>query len=287
MLKGSETTEVRYLVLPNIANPYLLAMVRFPDVAQAISQGQPEWQGDPGLFDLPYDPSSVAVSPAHAASIAARWGARLPSDKEEPASSLIRRMPANWSNLSPAEKRAWSLEYLAGWRRAAPLSRIRRRSARPADLGQAGNGFSLPDATGDGSSPSNGSYLASGGRSRQTPATRERRRHARVRVRGRARLSIGRKTVLANLVNVSQGGANCVVADGEFHLAPGGLIEAPLMFEDQLSLSQVSLDVAASVAWRSDTGTGTQFGLVFGELNNDQAELVQQFLSSVGSETGS
>ena len=65
------------------------------------------------------------------------------------------------------------------------------------------------------------------------------------------------------------------------------LIEAPLMFEDQLSLSQVSLDVAASVAWRSDTGTGTQFGLVFGELNNDQAELVQQFLSSVGSETGS
>lgn len=104
--------EVQYVVLSGTGGPYLLARVRWPDVCQAISLGRPDWQDDPGLFDLPYDTSSVAVSLAEADAIAAAWGARLPSDPTAQAaeSSLIRRMPANWSNLAPAEKRAWSLE---------------------------------------------------------------------------------------------------------------------------------------------------------------------------------
>ena len=121
---GSEVAEVQYLVLPDNGDPYLLARVRWPDVAQAISEGRPEWQGDPGLFDLPYDPGSATVTRAQAASIAARWGANLPLETEDPAISLIRRMPANWSNLVPAEKRAWSLELVAG--RHASASRTRR-----------------------------------------------------------------------------------------------------------------------------------------------------------------
>ena len=103
--------DVQYVVLPDPTNPYLLARVRWPDIFQAISPIRPEWQDDPGLFDLPYDPNSWPVTLEQAATIAAGWGAHLPTD-DAPAKPrpLMRRMPANWSNLSRAEKRAWSIE---------------------------------------------------------------------------------------------------------------------------------------------------------------------------------
>jgi hypothetical protein len=108
-------SEVEYLILRDVnAKPYLLARVLWPQVCQAISAQRPDWKADPGLFDLPYDPSSESVSFEQATRIAADWGARLPSD-ETPAVSgppMIRRMPPNWSNLSPAERRAWGLEFV-------------------------------------------------------------------------------------------------------------------------------------------------------------------------------
>ncbi len=119
----ADTPEVQYLVLPDRANPYLLARVRWPDVFQAISPIRPEWQDDPGLFDLPYDPSSWPVTREEAADIAAEWGAHIPADDATPAPRpLMRRMPANWSNLSRAEKRAWSIETIKPSPPAAPES---------------------------------------------------------------------------------------------------------------------------------------------------------------------
>jgi hypothetical protein len=102
---------VAYLVLASAGEPFLLARVRWPDVYQAISPVRPDWQDDPGLFDLPYSEASTAVTYDEAGKIAAEWGARLPSEEEDQASgpSLIRRMPSDWSNLSMAEKRAWSI----------------------------------------------------------------------------------------------------------------------------------------------------------------------------------
>src|SRR5271166_907346 len=141
MSEGSEAAELQYYVLPDTINPYLLARVRWPDVAQAISAGRPDWQYDAGLFDLPYDPSSATVTLSQATSIAERWGAYLLSDTGDSVPSLIRRMPANWSNLVPAEKRAWSLEFIAG--RPTSASRMERlrtyfrthhRSPHPAAL---------------------------------------------------------------------------------------------------------------------------------------------------------
>ncbi len=104
--------KLQYLVLPNVANPYLLARVRWPDVCQAISPGRPIWQEDPGLFDLPYDPSGTPVTLEQATTIAAGWGVALDRDDTTYASgaTLIRRMPSNWSNLSPAELRAWAID---------------------------------------------------------------------------------------------------------------------------------------------------------------------------------
>lgn len=105
--------EVEYLVLGGSSHPYLLARVRWPDVAQAISEDCPEWLDDPGLFDLPYEPASQRVSSGRATEIAADWGAHLP----DPTSTGLReprfrRTPATWSDMVPVEKRSWSLEHI-------------------------------------------------------------------------------------------------------------------------------------------------------------------------------
>jgi hypothetical protein len=111
---------VAYLVLPNAEAPFLLARVRWPDVYQAISAVRTDWQDDPGLFDLPYAPASVHISYEDAVEIAEGWGARIPSEEADQQSgpSLIRRMPSDWSSLSTAERRAWSIEFEKPARRA-------------------------------------------------------------------------------------------------------------------------------------------------------------------------
>jgi hypothetical protein len=103
--------EIQYLVLPDPTSPYLLARVRWPDVYQAISPVRPDWQDDPGLFDLPYAPNSTELTFEDAAALASEWGAELPSGEGEQALglSLIRRLPSDWSALSTAERRAWSI----------------------------------------------------------------------------------------------------------------------------------------------------------------------------------
>ena len=141
-----ERPEVQYLVLADGTHPFLLARVRFPDVAQAISAGCPEWLDDVGLFDLPTDPSGVTVTLARAAEIALGWGAQIPGEGAAVVSrpALVRRMPANWSNLTPAEKRAWSLDVVTtprrvdriGWRARLGIAfggsrRARRRPDIP------------------------------------------------------------------------------------------------------------------------------------------------------------
>ena len=69
--RGVAANEIQYLVLHDDSHPILLARVGWPDVFHAISPARPEWQSDPGLLDLPYDPSSVVVTPDSAAAIAA------------------------------------------------------------------------------------------------------------------------------------------------------------------------------------------------------------------------
>lgn len=124
--------DVRYVVLPDSADPYLLARIRWPDVAQAVTAGCHEWLEDPGLFDLPTDPSSATVTFEQAAEIAAAWGVSLMSEDTfaSRGPSLIRRMPANWSNLSPGEIRAWSLDFVDTSRRLDASREIPQVSAR-------------------------------------------------------------------------------------------------------------------------------------------------------------
>jgi hypothetical protein len=129
---------VQYVVLGDGAHPYLLARVRWPDVAQAISEDCPGWLDDPGLFDLPYEPASEKVSRARAAEIAAEWGAQLPLESSTGFSDpRLRRIPATWSDMVPVERRSWSLEH---------VSTVRRRAGSPqppqpeGDAGSNGHG---------------------------------------------------------------------------------------------------------------------------------------------------
>ncbi len=128
------TPDVQYVVLRDNAGPYLLARVHWPDTAQAISPGCPDWLDDPGLFDLPYEPSAVKVSFTEACAIVADWGSHVPSGIRPPTprNTFIRRMPADWSNLTPAERRAWCLD--------RPTTRRRQRVEKNSenDVGTSG-----------------------------------------------------------------------------------------------------------------------------------------------------
>jgi hypothetical protein len=104
-----------------------------------------------------------------------------------------------------------------------------------------------------------------------------------VNVYGRAQISFG-ENFSAVVVNISEGGVHCVVSDAQSVLDSGGRLEVPFLLEDEVSKSQVRLDVASSVTWQKDIGTGTQLGVVFAEMDNDQVGLVQEFLATVGSD---
>jgi len=266
--------ELQYMVLSDNTNPYLLARVRWPDVAQAISAGRPDWQDDPGLFDLPYDPSGVTVTRAEAVSIAEAWGANIDSDTAFPAFSLIRRMPANWSNLVPAEKRAWSLEFL-GRRNRASSRRLRSRLHTRQPSQQATQLIGITAMK-----PRLAPIYDSASRSDSSPATvaTERRGYPRVPVQGRAQISSYRKAISAHLVDLSQSGVNCVVPDARSLRQFGLNLDSPVVLESGLSGSRIRLDVNGRIVWRRNLGPGIRLGIVFGELNNDQAEQVRQFL---------
>lgn len=125
----ADARALQYLVLADGEEPYLLARVRWPDVAQAVTPGCLEWQEDVGLFDLPGDPGSVPVTLERAVDIAGSWGAHHPSEPTVGSGPLlIRRMPANWSNMPPAERHAWSLDMSP-----ARLGARRRRSRAGAE----------------------------------------------------------------------------------------------------------------------------------------------------------
>jgi len=275
---GMRPGKMAYVVLGGTAKPYLLARIHWPDVAQAITAGCHNWLDDVGLFDLPYDAIASEVTYTEAAAIASNWGASLPSEETaiECARPLIRRMPAEWSKLTPAEKRAWSLEFVTTGLRADAIRRReeagerRRGSVLPA-LRKALGGFHYPDELKPATPPA--------------PAqSSERRLHARVPARGRSQIRCGNKTVSATLVDVSQGGARWRIIDSDAALEVGVQLDpSPLVVEGEGSGNEVSLDVGGTVMWGETTAMGAQFGVAFEPLSADQTDRVQHLLHSSAS----
>jgi PilZ domain-containing protein len=265
----ADTGGVKYLVLADRAAPYLLARVRWPDVAQAITANCPDWLDDPGLFDLPYDRSSVPVSFAQAASVAAGWGRQLRTEPAGSVPSLVRRMPANWSDLTPAERHAWGLESVR--RRRLPARRLRRLRSSQAKTDTA------ESAAGPGNGPAGD--LGS--------AASERRRQPRVRVDGRAHIQSGSHTMSAALVDLSEGGVRCVLPDAPLLLGPGARLGGPFLLEAEVTTSRICLDVPGWISWNRSMRAGTHFGVVFGALTEGETEGVQRFAIAAGRGRGS
>ena len=131
----AEPGEIAYLVLTERAAPYLLARVRWPDVAQAITVGNPDWLDDPGLFDLPYEPSAVPVSFAQATSVAAGWGRQLRAEAAEGVPSSSGGCPR--TGLTCARRAACLWPRLVGKRRVSARRLRRLRSSQPkTDVGR-------------------------------------------------------------------------------------------------------------------------------------------------------
>ncbi len=288
--------EVRYLVLADRAAPYLLARVRWPDVAQAITVGSPDWLDDPGLFDLPYEPSAVTVSFTQAASVAAGWGRQLRAEAADGVPSFIRRMPANWSDLSPAERRAFGLESVRT--RRASARRLRRLRSSQAKIGASvsaaaqANGHVGALAGGGPSAGVDGP--ATNGRSQMADVTgrpgkvaNECRRHVRVRVGGRAHIVCGPATISVGLVDLGEGGVRCVLPEARAALGPGTTLDGPFLLEAEVTTSRICLAVAGRISWNHSTRAGTHFGVVFGELDDGETEGVQRFLVAAGGRRGS
>ena len=243
----AETHETNYLVLADRAVPYLLARVRWPDVAQAVSAASPYWLDDPGLFDLPYDPSAVAVSFVQAASVAEGWGWRLHTEAAEDALSYIRRMPANWSDLSPSERRAWGIEFVGRGR--APTRGTLRPTAATSNLHEVAN---------------------------------ERRGDARVKLDGRAHIRCGNTTISAELVDFSRRGAGCVLTKASLLVTSGVTLAGPFLLEAEADKSRICLDVSSRIRWYRSTGAGTRFGVAFADLAMDESEGVEGVLAAAG-----
>jgi hypothetical protein len=72
-----DATVITYAVEEADGKPYLLARLRWPDVAEAISPHQTEWKTNRRLFDMLYSSDGAIVSAEEAGRLAASWGARF------------------------------------------------------------------------------------------------------------------------------------------------------------------------------------------------------------------
>jgi hypothetical protein len=285
---------VRYFVLADRAVPYLLARVRWPDVAQAISAVNPDWLDDPGLFDLPYDPSAVAVSFPQAASVAAGWGRRLTAEVAENAPSYIRRMPANWSDLSPSERRTWGIELVArrpaSARRARRLRPLQARLARPSAAAPGARPVGALARPGGGAGAGVDGLNGNGNGNGRRPdvagglggVAAERRQRVRVPLDGRAHIRCELTTFSAGLVDLSESGVRCLLPGAPKLVAPGATLGGPFLLEAEVGASRICLDVAGRISWRRRTEGGTDFGVAFGDLANEETEGVGLLLAAAG-----
>jgi hypothetical protein len=251
-----DTREMSYLVLTDRAVPYLLARLRWPDVAQAMTVSSPQWLEDPGLFDLHYDSGAVNLSFSQAASVAAGWGTQLRAGAAE--GPINRRMSSSLLEKSRGNGHAWSVGFVrrrrGSSRRVPRLQPVGERAAAVSGVTR-GPESALPD----------------------------RRRFPRLRIDGRAHIRSGPATISAALVDLSQGGMRFVQPEPPSALAPGATLEGPFLFEAEGSASRICLDVAGRIVWRRSIGASTHFGVAFSDLPDADTEGLQLFLAAARS----
>jgi len=209
--------------------------------------------------------------------VAAAWGRQLRPEPDTDAPSFIRRMPANWSDLSPAERRALAIESV-GKRRIS-----RRALRRLSQLGPSQPKISAAAAERNGHSSGHaaGDHTVTGVAANGDGSSRvERRQDVRISADGRALIRAGDMTISAGLVDVSEGGLECVLPEAAPTLAPGAKLSGPFLLEFQETRAHICLDIAGWISWQRSTGSVTYLGIAFGELSDAQVEGVRRFLAS-------
>lgn len=73
--------------------PYVLARLRWPDLAECISPKYPEWRTHRRMFYMLYDSSGEIVSEEYARKLADQWGAVWPESDEPCAKTEIPSAP--------------------------------------------------------------------------------------------------------------------------------------------------------------------------------------------------
>jgi len=206
----------------------------------------------------------------------------------------MRRMPANWSDLSPAERRAFGLESVG--RRRVSARRLRRLRSSQAKVGAfasaaQSNGHVGALAGGPGvgvdGPAAHGRNQAADLASGLGNVATERRRHVRVPVDGRAHIRWGHATISAGLVDLSEGGVQCVLPEAPPMLTQGAALDRPFLLEAEVTTSRICLDLASRISWNRTIRAGTHLGVVFGELDDGETEGVHRFLVAACSRRGS
>lgn len=190
------------------------------------------------------------------------WNCQLSAEAADGVPSFIRRLPANWSDPSPAERRAWGLDSVGSHRASARrVRRLRSLQAKSA-------------------SPSAAAHAKAGVTNGHGSVATERRRHMRVPVDGWAHIRLGRATISAGLVDLSEGGLRYVLPAAAPLLEPGATLDGPFVLEAGVTRLRICLDVPGRITWCRNIGDGTHFGVDFGELDDGETDGVQRFIAA-------
>ena len=72
-------TTVKYFTEASPDMPWLLARVRWPDIAQVVTKADPVWRDDKDALRYLWDSDGAITTPDEAARIAHAWGVTLPA----------------------------------------------------------------------------------------------------------------------------------------------------------------------------------------------------------------
>lgn len=90
-------------------NPYLLARLRWPDIAEAVSPHDRLWTTNWHLFNMLYESTGEWVGEDYARELALSWGASFDAVR-----AVLAKPPKAPNQMTPDELRTWAEGVAAG-----------------------------------------------------------------------------------------------------------------------------------------------------------------------------
>jgi len=112
-------------------------------------------------------------------------------------------------------------------------------------------------------------------------ALRNRRQSVRVPTAGKVLIEAGGKKLPAYLVDVSEGGFQCVLAPGGSLEKKAGHFVAPMVLAHKAVGVKLKLRVNGEVAWNSFGGSGSHIGVSFDDMSRRDVEKIRNYVKLV------